>query len=249
MKDDNDTFRTLIGKMNVEMDDLEKTIKIKEHENLKLKSKIQTFNEEKQLLLSNYADYEELSSAKENLENDIQIKNAKILELHYIIEEYKKEIQSLQSNINNQEEMKKVFSQVIEENIAKAINPPKKREFVDMDIMDGGEFENFCAEILMEKGYENVEVTKGSGDQGVDIIAEKDGIRFAVQCKCYSNTVGNKAVQEVYSGKNFYNCQIGVVMTNNYFTKSAIELAASNGTILWDRDYLNKFIGIPSKSD
>ena len=117
-----------------------------------------------------------------------------------------------------------------------------QESILNMDYMGGSRFEYFCADILKKKGYENVEVTKGSGDQGVDIIAERDGIRYAIQCKCYSSTVGNKAVQEVYAGKDFYRCQIGVVMTNNYFTKSAIELAESNGTILWDRDSLNMFM-------
>lgn len=117
-----------------------------------------------------------------------------------------------------------------------------RNQDINIDYMDGYKFETFCASVLEKRGYEDVEVTKGSGDQGVDIIAVRDSVRYAIQCKCYSNAVGNKAIQEVYTGKNFYNCQIGVVMTNNYFTKSAIELAKSNGTILWDRDSLNSFM-------
>lgn len=91
--------------------------------------------------------------------------------------------------------------------------------------MDGWQFEKFCAEVLKNIGYENVEVTKGSGDQGVDILAERDGVRYAVQCKYYSGKVGNKAVQEINAGKMFYHCHVGVVMTNDYFTQSAKDLA------------------------
>ena len=127
--------------------------------------------------------------------------------------------------------------------VLKEIQDKEQEQFVNMDYMNGSQFEHFCADVLRKKGYENVEVTKASGDQGVDIIAERDGIRHAIQCKCYSGTVGNKSVQEIYTGKNFYNCQIGIVMTNNYFTKAAKELAAQNGVILWDRDYLNMFLG------
>ena len=104
------------------------------------------------------------------------------------------------------------------------------------DSMEGLEFECWCAKLLRQTGYNNVEVTQGSGDQGVDIIAEKDDIRYAIQCKCYSSNLGNGPVQEVCAGKAMYNCQIGVVMTNRYFTKSAQELAKANGTLLWDRD-------------
>lgn len=108
--------------------------------------------------------------------------------------------------------------------------------------MDGHEFENFCATLLKQNGFKNVSVTKGSGDQGIDVLATKDGIKYGIQCKCYSSEVGNKAVQETFSGKTFYNRHIGVVLTNNYFTASAKELAERNGIILWDRKQLLKMI-------
>lgn len=113
---------------------------------------------------------------------------------------------------------------------------------ITFDNMDGHDFEHFCADVLTKSGYQNVQVTRGSGDQGVDIIAERDGIKYAVQCKNYSQPVGNKAVQEIYAGMRFYHCHVGIVMTNNSFTLSAIELAKENGIVLWGRDYLIKFI-------
>jgi len=112
----------------------------------------------------------------------------------------------------------------------------------NLDSMDGHEFENFCADILRKNGYENVQVTRGSGDQGVDIIAYKDDVKYGIQCKCYSSDVGNKAVQEVFSGKTFYSCHVGVVLTNSYFTNAAIQLAKNTGIVLWDRDKLLKMI-------
>lgn len=108
----------------------------------------------------------------------------------------------------------------------------------NFDMMDGHEFEYFCAKLLRNNGYQNVEVTQGSGDQGIDIIAYRDGIKYGVQCKCYASDIGNKAVQEVFAGKAFYECHVGVVLTNQHFTKSAIELAQKNGILLWDRSKL-----------
>lgn len=108
--------------------------------------------------------------------------------------------------------------------------------------MDGWKFEIFCADILRKNGYRNVRVTSGSGDQGVDVLAERDGIKYAVQCKRFAQPVSNKAIQEVYAGMKYYNCHVGIVMTNNYFTQSAKQLASANGIILWDRDYLMRFI-------
>ena len=118
----------------------------------------------------------------------------------------------------------------------------KTDELVDFDSMDGHVFERFCAEILSCNGFSKVQVTQGSRDQGVDIIAYKDDIRYGIQCKCYSADIGNKAVQEVYAGKAYYNCDVAVVLTNRYFTKSAVELAQRNRVHLWDRRKLSDLI-------
>ena len=45
----------------------------------------------------------------------------------------------------------------------------------DFDLMDGHEFEYYCADLLRKRGFQEVEVTKGSGDYGIDILAERDG--------------------------------------------------------------------------
>jgi len=51
------------------------------------------------------------------------------------------------------------------------------------DNMDGNEFEQFCAKLLVKNGYKNVQVTSGSGDHGVDILAETpNGSTYAIQC-------------------------------------------------------------------
>lgn len=108
--------------------------------------------------------------------------------------------------------------------------------------MDGYSFEQFCADLLMANRFDTAYVTPGSRDQGIDVIAERDGIKYGVQCKCYSSDVGNKAVQEAFAGKTYYDCHLGVVLTNRYFTRSAVELAKKNGIILWDRDKLLELI-------
>lgn len=112
----------------------------------------------------------------------------------------------------------------------------------EVDHMEGHTFEYWCADLLRKNGFTNVEVTQGSGDQGVDVLAQKDGIKYAIQCKCYASDLGNTPIQEVHAGKAFYNCQVGVVMTNRHFTKGAQELADKTGTLLWDRDRLAQLL-------
>lgn len=112
----------------------------------------------------------------------------------------------------------------------------------DIDAMEGHEFEHFIAALLRQLGYQKVEVTRGSGDQGVDVLAEKDDIRYAVQCKCYTTDLGNTPIQEVNTGKMIYQCHVGVVVTNRYFTQSAREAAKATGVLLWDRAKLEKML-------
>jgi hypothetical protein len=121
------------------------------------------------------------------------------------------------------------------------------RQQFDYDSMEGHDFESFCSSLLCKNHFENVSVTSGSNDQGIDIIAFKDGVKYGIQCKCYSSDVGNKAVQEAYSGAKFYDCHVPVVLTNRYFTKSAIELSKKTNVLLWDRDYLEELIDSTTK--
>ncbi len=129
------------------------------------------------------------------------------------------------------------------EEIVKLTNPTKDISSIDIvDRMEGHEFERCCAKLLEKNGYSNIHITQGSGDQGIDIIAYRDGIKHGIQCKCYNSPIGNKAVQEVFAGKAYHQCHVGIVMTNSTFTTSAKELAKRNGITLWDRNKLIKMI-------
>lgn len=114
----------------------------------------------------------------------------------------------------------------------------KYKNLPDFDNMTGIEFENFCSYLLSKNGFEDVKTTKASGDQGIDILARNGHLRYGIQCKCYSSNIGNSAVQEAFSGIKYYGCDRGIVITNQYFTKSAIDLSQSTGIFLWDRNKL-----------
>ena len=94
--------------------------------------------------------------------------------------------------------------------------------------MTPAEFEVFCAEQLRNCGWE-VQVTPLCKDQGVDVIAVKNGIRVVLQCKLYSKPVGNKAVQEIAAGKIHQQAVYGAVVTNSTFTSSAKQPASTTG--------------------
>ena len=68
-----------------------------------------------------------------------------------------------------------------------------------------------------------INTTKTTVDQGVDLLANKNYEVTAIQAK-------------------FYNANKGMVITNNYFTSPAKELADKTAIILWDRDKLSEII-------
>lgn len=107
-----------------------------------------------------------------------------------------------------------------------------KLEQLDEDLnfsedMNPYEYEHFCANEFKKNGWD-ANATQGSSDQGVDVIAYKDGVTLVGQCKKYKRAVGNKAVQEVVAGIKFYDASIGIVIAPNGFTKSANALAEAN---------------------
>ena len=113
--------------------------------------------------------------------------------------------------------------------------------------LDGPEFEAYVALVLQDNGFKHVELTKGSGDQGVDILAERNGKTYAIQCKNYEGAVGNFAVQEAYTGAQFYGCEYAAVICPGAFTRGAKELAASTGVLLWDGKKLSHMMKISGR--
>ena len=113
-----------------------------------------------------------------------------------------------------------------------------KNEADQMDEMSGEEFENYCADLLSKNGYTVESMTRETGDYGADILISREGEWTAVQCKRYSKPVGVKAVQEAYASMSYYNCSHCAVITNSGFTAQAENLAAKNGVLLWDREFI-----------
>ncbi|MBP2017822.1 restriction system protein [Symbiobacterium terraclitae] len=117
------------------------------------------------------------------------------------------------------------------------------REMAQLDRMSGEEFEQFLRVLFERKGFK-VALTPASGDYGVDLILTRPGTgeRIAVQAKRYDrrNSVGVRAVQEVYSGKDYYDCARAIVVTTSYFTENAKESARKLGVYLIDRDHLTE---------
>lgn len=179
--------------------------------------------------------------------DEIDITHVRYILMYYLLskEDYK-EISLHDKFLSQSKIIQEVKETISSSDIKNKLKTKQKRRvnkytIDDVDLMNGAEFEEFVGLLFKKMGYSS-QVTKQSGDQGLDVIASKNGTKIGIQAKCYSNTVGNSAVQEAVAGKSFYNCDKVIVITNNYFTPAAIELAQSNGVILWNRDMLKEKI-------
>jgi restriction system protein len=109
----------------------------------------------------------------------------------------------------------------------------RRLRHLNVDAMDGIEFERYIADLLPSQGYEHIRLTSYF-DFGCDIVAEKEGVIWGIQVKRHSGPVGRSAVQQAVAGLKPYKCDRAMVITNNSFTKQARSLAASNNCLLID---------------
>lgn len=104
--------------------------------------------------------------------------------------------------------------------------------------LDPYAFERLAQRLLRECGFSDVQVTKRSGDGGIDGTGKLriQGIfsfNVAFQCKRYKGQVGPAAIRD-FRGSLGTNIEKGVLITTGAFTKSAKEEASSEGKRLID---------------
>jgi restriction system protein len=97
--------------------------------------------------------------------------------------------------------------------------------------MSPAEFEHWCSTALHAAGW-SARLTGASGDQGADVVAEKNGVSVVLQCKLHRSAIGNKAVQEALAAKTHFGATAAAVVSNAAFTRSAEALSRTTGVLL-----------------
>lgn len=90
--------------------------------------------------------------------------------------------------------------------------------------------ENLVGDLLKKLGYEDVKVTKYSGDGGIDVKANLTiygftNVKTVVQVKRHKQNVGDSVVRELRGAAEVG--QRGLIITTSDFTKSAVEEASA----------------------
>ena len=99
--------------------------------------------------------------------------------------------------------------------------------------MDPYAFERLTQRLLRESGFTDVEVTKRSGDGGIDGYGKLKingiiGFNIAFQCKRYQGTVGAPEIRD-FRGSLTRNIEKGLFVTTGTFSSAAKEEAANIG--------------------
>lgn len=111
------------------------------------------------------------------------------------------------------------------------------------------EFEEYIADLFSKLGYKT-NATGRTYDKGIDVVAEKDGVRHYIQCKKYiTSTVGVGEVRDFYgsiadhmaNGKGYF-------ITTNKFTLEAKKFAEDKPIELVDGFSLIKYIRLAEKN-
>jgi len=118
-----------------------------------------------------------------------------------------------------------------------------------IDTLTGREFETFICNLFDYLGY-NTSTTAITGDNGIDILAKTNKKSIGIQTKLYYNhKVGNRAIQEVFSGKNYYKLDFAIACTNWNFSTPAINLAKELKVGIIDREILVQILNNSKKEN
>ncbi len=88
----------------------------------------------------------------------------------------------------------------------------------------GTRFETALARLYKKTGY-SVSQTKGSGDEGIDLILMKDGKKTAVQCKGHKKPIGVGAIRDLYGAMMHFGAESAVLACPAGFTKGVWQFA------------------------
>ena len=97
--------------------------------------------------------------------------------------------------------------------------------------MTPDQYEKYVANYFHNKGYK-VKQTPYSNDYGVDVFAEKNKEKIAIQAKMFGNSnrkINRQMVMEFYGAKDFFNCNKGIIVTDGEIIQNAKDVADKLG--------------------
>jgi hypothetical protein len=113
----------------------------------------------------------------------------------------------------------------VEQAIERWNDGTKQELLIQLGEIDPGTFEELIGELLERIGFEDVEVTKRSGDGGIDVrglltVGGVTRVKTAIQVKRWANNVPDRIVRELRG--SIGPAEQGLIITTSRFTRAAI---------------------------
>lgn len=112
-----------------------------------------------------------------------------------------------------------------------------EEKFTEIGKMGKTQFVIYICKLFSLKGYEVI-YTPIADNNNVDLLIKRDGITRAVGCLLANKVMCAEDVKPVYEGKNFYEADGVLVVTNMYFDRTALDFAKAHKITLVDRNIL-----------
>lgn len=104
------------------------------------------------------------------------------------------------------------------------------------------EFEEWTVSLFEALNYQNIVLTPQSNDKGIDLFAEKNGIKIAIQCKRFKGVVGSPTFQSFLGAMQTANVEKGIFITTGTFSISTEKMAENMPVELYDKFSLTGLI-------
>ncbi|MDL5055260.1 restriction endonuclease [Oscillatoria laete-virens NRMC-F 0139] len=102
--------------------------------------------------------------------------------------------------------------------------------------IDWFQFEKLISLLLESEGYKIISRGGANPDGGIDMIAEYDGQRAAIQCKQWKSQIPVKVVREMMGSMLAEEISTGVIVALNGYSPDAQELAKKHGIYLYSEE-------------
>jgi hypothetical protein len=126
----------------------------------------------------------------------------------------------LREKVENYERAQGIYQRSLE----KAQRDYQRRREEYWESLRGVEFEVSLARLYSDLGYA-VEITKGSGDEGVDLFLRKDEKVIVVQCKGHGNPIGVGAIRDLYGAMIHFEADSAILACPTGFTTGVEKFA------------------------
>ncbi|MCH5185822.1 MAG: restriction endonuclease, partial [Oscillospiraceae bacterium] len=151
----------------------------------------------------------------------------------YIEKFCKKSVNKVENTVSIEDELNTNELEEIGIEIPDEIKLWRKKLYEIITKMNPYSFEKLCQRLLRESGFDDVVITKKSGDGGIDGTGKLklNGImsfNIAFQCKRYQGKVGAPEIRD-FRGSLTTDIEKGVFITTGTFSKAALEEAGTAG--------------------